>query len=161
MNILVGCLVFGMLSCAIFAILAKRLVASALWLTTLSALLSVLIYMMGASQIAVIELSVGAGLVTILLVFVVGIVGEEATAERPLIPRFVSWGFGLAALILLGLLTVPLVAAPPSASVSSLASLLWYDRSLDVLLQVLLIFCGVMGVLGLLPEGDTVPASRA
>ena len=157
MSILVGCLAFGLLCCAVFAIRARRLVASSLWLAALSALLSVLIYMMGASRIAVIELSVGAGLVTVLLVFVVGIVGDEAEVEKPLIPSVVSWGFGLAALVLLGVLTVPLAVAPPPASQSSLASLLWQDRALDVLLQVVLIFCGVMGVLGLLPEGAVSP----
>jgi NADH:ubiquinone oxidoreductase subunit 6 (subunit J) len=157
MQILVGCLALGMLSCAILAVRASRLVVSSLWLAALSALLAVLIYAMGASRVAVIELSVGAGLVTVLLVFVVGIAGDEAAAGRPLIPRFVSWGLGLAVLVLLGWFTVPLVAAPPPASEPSLASLLWEGRALDVLIQVVLIFCGVMGVLGLLSEA--VPAT--
>jgi uncharacterized MnhB-related membrane protein len=152
MGILIGCLAFGMLSCAILAIRASRLVVSSLWLAALSVLLAVLIYVMGASRVAVTELSVGAGLVTVLLVFVVGIAGDEAAAGKPLIPRFVSWGLGLAVLILLGWFTVPLVTAPAPASQPSLASLLWKGRALDVLIQVVLIFCGVTGVLGLLSE---------
>jgi hypothetical protein len=64
----------------------------------------------------------------------------------------VSWGLGLVALILLGWFTVPLVVPSPPSSQPSLASLLWKDRALDVLIQVVLIFCGVMGVLGLLHE---------
>jgi uncharacterized MnhB-related membrane protein len=141
-----------MLVCAVMAIRANRLVVSSLWLAALSALLAVLIYAMGASRVAVIELSVGAGLVTVLLIFVVGIAGDEATGGKPLIPRAVSWGLGLVALILLGWFTVPLVAPSPPSSQPSLVSLLWKDRALDVLIQVVLIFCGVMGILGLLSE---------
>jgi NADH:ubiquinone oxidoreductase subunit 6 (subunit J) len=167
MQILIGCLAFGMLACAVMAIRASRLVVSSLWLTGLSALLSVLIYAMGASRVAVIELSVGAGLVTVLLIFVVGIAGDEATGGKPLVPRVVSWALSLGALALLGWFAVPLVAPPPPSSQPSLAGLLWKDRALDALIQVVLIFCGVMGVLELLPEAAVAavagrkPASQA
>jgi NADH:ubiquinone oxidoreductase subunit 6 (subunit J) len=156
MQILVGCLAFGMLACAVMAIRASRLVVSSLWLAGLSVLLAGLIYAMGASRVAVIELSVGAGLVTVLLIFVVGIAGDEAAGGKPLVPRAVSWGLGLVVLALLGWFTVPLVAPPPPPSQPSLASLLWKDRALDVLIQVVLIFCGVMGILGLLSEAAIV-----
>jgi NADH:ubiquinone oxidoreductase subunit 6 (subunit J) len=142
MQILIGCLALGMLACAVMAVRASRLVVSSLWLAGLSALLAVLIYAMGASRVAVIELSVGAGLVTVLLVFVVGIAGDEAASGKPLVPRAVSWGLGLGALALLGWFTVPLAVAPPPSSQPSLASLLWKDRALDGLIQVVLIFCG-------------------
>jgi len=160
MQILIGCLALGMLACAVMAIRANRLVVSALWLAALSALLAVLIYTMGASRVAVIELSVGAGLVTVLLAFVVGIAGDEAAGGKPLIPRFVSWGLGVVVLVLLGWFTVPLVVPPPPSSQPSLVSLLWNGRALDVLIQVVLIFCGVMGVLGLLTEAAVATAAE-
>jgi uncharacterized MnhB-related membrane protein len=156
MEILYGCLVCGMVACAILAIWTSRLVVSALWLAALSALLAVFIYLLGAARVAVIELSVGAGLVTVLVVFAVGIVGEEAADQSPVVPRLVSWGLGLGVLVLLGWFVVSLAPAPPPASEPSLASLLWEGRALDVLIQVVLIFCGVLGVLALLAEA--VPA---
>jgi hypothetical protein len=42
-------------------------------------------------------------------------------------------------------------ATPPSAS-DSFSTVLWEERSLDVLLQIALIFAGVLSVLGLLAE---------
>jgi NADH:ubiquinone oxidoreductase subunit 6 (subunit J) len=152
MQILVWSLALGMLACAVMAIRASRLVVSSLWMAGLSVLLAGLIYAMGAYRVAVIELSVGAGLVTVLLIFVVGIAGDEATGGKPLVPRAVSWGLGLVVLALFSWFAVPWVAPPPPSSQPSLASLLWKDRALDVLIQVVLIFCGVMGILGLLSE---------
>jgi hypothetical protein len=36
------------------------------------------------------------------------------------------------------------------------SSILWKDRYLDILLQIAFIFCGVLGVLGLLSDGKPV-----
>ncbi|MHB1482597.1 MAG: hydrogenase subunit MbhD domain-containing protein, partial [Bellilinea sp.] len=57
--------------CAILAVRASRLLVSALWLAATSALVALEMYLLGAPEIAVIELSVGAGLVTILFVFAI------------------------------------------------------------------------------------------
>ncbi|MDO9122475.1 MAG: NADH-quinone oxidoreductase subunit J, partial [Anaerolineaceae bacterium] len=67
----------GILACAILAISAKRLLISAIWLAVTSALVALMLFLLGAPQIAVIELSVGAGLVTVLFVFAINISGEE------------------------------------------------------------------------------------
>jgi uncharacterized MnhB-related membrane protein len=158
MEILYACLTLGMVACAILAIRSSRLLVSSLWLAALSALLAVFIYLLGAARIAVVELSVGAGLVTVLLVLAVGIAGDEAVAQKPLVPRLLSWGLGLAILGLLGWFVLPLVPAPSPASEPSLASLLWEGRALDILIQVVLIFCGVLGILGLLAQAVPVEA---
>jgi uncharacterized MnhB-related membrane protein len=152
-EIVYGVLIVAMVACAIVAIWANRLVVSSLWLAALSALLAVVFYLLGAFRIAVIELSVGAGLVTVLLVFAIGVAGEEAIPMKPLIPRAILWAAGLAIVFLLGRFVMTLVPASPVASEPSLASMLWQERPLDALIQVVLIFCGVMGVLGLLTEG--------
>ncbi len=160
MQVTYACVILGAVVCALLAIRAARLLAASLWLAALSALLAILFYLMGAARIAVIELSVGAGLVTVLLVFAIGIAGDEAVGQRPLIPRFVSWGLGLVALLLLGWFVVPLVPAPAPATEPSLASLLWEGRALDVWVQVILMFAGVLGVLGLVTEAVTVKATE-
>jgi NADH:ubiquinone oxidoreductase subunit 6 (subunit J) len=152
MVILYGCLGLAMVICAVVAISSKRLLISSLWLAALSALLAVFLYLLGATRVAVIELSVGAGLVTVLLVFVIGLIGEEAAIQKPLVPRPLALGMGAVILGLLGWFVARLAPAPPPASQPTLASLLWQDRALDVLIQVVLIFCGVLGVLGLLTE---------
>ena len=53
--------------CAYRALISKHLLPSALYLACVSALVSITLYLLGAYEVAVIELSVGAGLVTVLL----------------------------------------------------------------------------------------------
>ena len=62
---------------AILSIRSKRLITSALWLAGVSALLSVVFYLFGAHLVAVVELSVGAGLVTVLFAFAISVAGDE------------------------------------------------------------------------------------
>jgi uncharacterized MnhB-related membrane protein len=153
------CLTVGIIACAFLAIRSRRLVAASLWLAALSVLVALFMYLLGATRVAVIELSVGAGLVTVLLVFAIGIVSEESAPEKPLVPRPVSWGLGLVVAGLLGWLVFPPVIAPPPSAEPSLAGYLWEGRALDVLIQVVLIFCGVLGILRLLTEVATAEST--
>jgi uncharacterized MnhB-related membrane protein len=159
------CLVLGAVICAVLAIRATRLLAASLWLAGLSALLSVLFYLMGAPRVAAIELSVGAGLVTVLFVFAIGIAGEATVNQKALVPQPLAWGLGLLVFLLLSWFILPLIGAQAPVSEPSLATLLWEGRALDVWVQVILIFAGVLGVLGLLAEaavgGATYPGHGA
>ena len=76
----------GIILCAIQAIRVKKLIAEALWRAGCSGLTALLLYLLGAPEIAVIELSVGAGLVTVLFVFAINIIGDEAPVRMPAIP---------------------------------------------------------------------------
>ncbi len=80
----------GALGCAIMAIIAKKLLSSAIWLAGTSALVALLIYLLGAPEVAVIELSVGAGLVTVLFVFAINIAGDEPIKLRAIPPRWIE-----------------------------------------------------------------------
>ena len=143
----------ALLVCAFQAIWAKRLIVSALWLAGASSLVALLMYLMGAVQLAVIELSVGAGLVTVLFVFAINITGDQALSATPPIPRPVAWGMVLVPVCLLGWMILPSLNFPlPEFQEASLANVLWEDRALDVLLQIVLIFTGILGVLGMLSE---------
>jgi uncharacterized MnhB-related membrane protein len=141
----------GILVASVLAIVAKRLLISAIWLAVTSALVAVMIYLLGAPHIAVIELSVGAGLVTVLFVFAINIAGEESTRLHPQIPRQVAipavvLGFGLALVVVLR--SVGVISLPEA--LENISEILWDQRYLDLLLQIVLIFAGVLGVLGLL-----------
>jgi len=144
----------GILVCAILAIRSKRLLISAIWLAVTSALVALMFYMLGAVQVAVIELSVGAGLVTVLFVFAINISGEEGMNLKPVMPKPLAWGLVAIAAGLTIYLTVrdgglALVITATQES----PTILWASRYLDILLQIALIFTGVLGVLGLLSEG--------
>lgn len=147
-------LVTGIIFCALKAIQAERLLRSALWLAGVSALVATLLYELGAREVAVIELSVGAGLVTVLVVFVITLTGEEVQTARTLVPRPLAWCLIVLCLLLLGRLVLPLIAGQPSLPGASFTQTLWQERSLDTLLQIALIFAGVLTLLGLLAEDE-------
>ena len=149
------------LGCGIQAMRAKRLLAAALWLAGVSAAVATLMYSLGAYEVAVIELSVGAGLVTVLFVFAIALAGEEAMTAPVIVPRLLVLALVLGLLVVLGLgfreqLPVAsnqlLPAKGQPAEANDFAAALWQERGLDMLVQVGLIFAGVMGVLGLLAE---------
>lgn len=137
--------------CGIQAIRARRLIIAAVWLAAVSACTAGLLYAAGAFEIAVIELSVGVGLVTVLFVFAITAVGDPAGTAAPVVPMPLAWALiGVAVMLLAGML-IPM-AGESGAPVAPLAQTLWQDRGLDVLAQAVLIFTGVLGVLGLLSE---------
>ena len=76
---------------AVMALRAPKLISSALWLAGSSALVAILTYLLGAPEIAVIELSVGAGLVTVLFVFAINVAGDETISVQALIPKPLAW----------------------------------------------------------------------
>jgi len=141
------------LLCALQAIRAPRLLISALWLAGCSALLALSIALLGAPEVGVVELSVGAGLVTVIFVFAISVAGEESVGTTSIVPRPLAWVLLGLFLFLLIWLTLPglLLPAAPRDALPFLRAL-WDARSLDTVLQVALIFSGVLGSLGLLAE---------
>lgn len=146
-------IIAGAIGCAIGAIVARRLLVSALWLAGTSALVALEVYLLGAPEIAVIELSVGAGLVTVLFVFAISIAGEENLNTRSIFPLPAAWGLVSLSLVLLAILVLPRVGLQlPIPGIEQFSAVLWEKRGLDVLLQIVIIFTGVLGVLGILAD---------
>lgn len=142
----------GAIFCAYRAIVSKKILSATIYLACISALVSAVIYMLGAAQVAVMELSVGAGLVTVLLVYAVSVVGDDAMDPPSVIPKPLAFGLvGLVAM-LMGIMVFPAVPVYFERGSLNLAVSLWQSRVLDVWIQIALIFSGVMGVLGLLSE---------
>ncbi len=149
-------LLAGAIFCAYRATVSKRILSSTLYLACISALTSVVIFMLGATQVAVMELSVGAGLVTVLMVYALSVVGEDALDPASMIPKPLALGLVGAVTILLGWMVYPAIQVTIATGDVDLASVLWQSRVLDVWIQIVLIFSGVMGVLGLLSERTPV-----
>src|SRR5690349_21974137 len=80
-------LLLGAVFCAYRAIVAKRILSATIYLACISALTSAVIYLLGAAQVAVMELSVGAGLVTVLLVYALSVVGDDSMDPASVIPK--------------------------------------------------------------------------
>ncbi len=150
-------LVIGAIASALFAIRARRLIVSALWLAGCSALVSIIFYVIGAREVAVIELSVGAGLVTVLFVLAISVAGEEKIDLRSFVPKPIAWVLIIGSMGLLALMVIPSIGAVPSTTEPSFSVVLWQQRGLDALVLSGLIFAAVVGLLGLLAEAK-VPA---
>lgn len=146
-------ILIGILVCAFQAIRSTRLLVAAIWLAGTSALVALMMYLLGAYQIAVIELSVGAGLVTVLFVFAINIAGEEPIPAISIIPKPIAWFFVLIAVGLLGWQLLPMFNINiTSWQNSGFQEMVWINRKMDLYLQTLLIFAGVISMMGLLSE---------
>jgi NADH:ubiquinone oxidoreductase subunit 6 (subunit J) len=139
--------------CAIKAVHAVHLLHAALWLAGVSVAVTLMLYLVGAYPLAVIELSLSVGLITILLVFAISMVG----ADSPDVPvtRWFNWPLLLAMLFLVIGLTIPLLAYPTNSDEASFSTVFWQHREADIVAQIALILAGVLGVLGLLAEVET------
>lgn len=153
-------LVLMMIVCAIQAIRTKHLLTSALWLAGVSALISLTLYSLGAAQVAVIELSVGAGLVTVLFVFAINIASDEEPNKKSVIPAWLTWGLAGLVVVLLAWLALPVESLGVPVPELSFTSVLWEQRGLDVMVQIVLIFAAVLGLLNILGETETVDETQ-
>ena len=153
-------LALGAAFCAYRAMISRHLLPSALYLAGVSALATVTLYLLGAYEVAVIELSVGAGLVTVLLVYALSVVGEDVFDPTSIIPKPLAFLLvaGIGGLVVW--MAYPVATHPNVNGEGLLADVLWKQRALDVWVQVALIFSGVMGVLGLLSEKAHQPEAQ-
>lgn len=148
--LVIGCVIF-----AYRTMVSQRILVSTLYLAGISAMVSIMLYMLGAYQVAAIELSVGAGLVTVLLVFAISVVGDDAYDPPSIIPKPLAMILVAGVAILLGLLALPVAAKHTGVGAVQLSGILWEQRVLDVWIQMALIFSGTLGMLGVLAEGKS------
>ena len=147
-----SCVLVIILICTVLSIRTKLLLAAALWLAVTSAAVAAFLFALGAHEIAVIELSVGTGLVPVLFVFATSMMGGASSFPASIIPKPLAYGLALGCAALLGAMVLPLVeaAAPTTSDLQPFGAILWEDRGLDILAQMALIFAGVLSVLNLL-----------
>ena len=139
------------------AVFLKDLVRAALSLAFMSALLAVLLYRLNSPYAAVFELSVVAGLITVLFVSTIALTREEEDRESSSWPLYVFvLGLLLFGLIDLSIMKALFGAVPPGVGnvAKSFGDTLWGFRALDMVGQIAVIFGGVFGVLALLRDTE-------
>ena len=139
------------------AVFLKDLVRAALSLAFMSALLAVLLYRLNSPYAAVFELSVVAGLITVLFVSTIALTREEEDRESSSWPLYVF----VLGLLLFGLIDLSIMKSlfsivPPGTgnAAKSFGDTLWGFRALDMVGQIAVIFGGVFGVLALLRDTE-------
>jgi NADH-quinone oxidoreductase subunit J len=150
-------LLIMMVGFAALAVFLKDLVRAALSLAFMSALLAVLLYRLNSPYAAVFELSVVAGLITVLFVSTIALTREEEDKEPSSWPLYVF----VLGLLLFGLIDISIMKSlfgtvPPGDGnvAKSFGDTLWGIRALDMVGQIAVIFGGVFGVLALLRDTE-------
>ena len=151
--ILQTALLIGLVIFAALAILLRDLLKSAIALAVASLLLGIIFFRMNAPYAGVFEISVVAGLITVLFVLTIALTktGEEVRESKlvnvafPVV--FVAF-IVIDAVVMKGLIgKIPALAA--GAETGSFGDVLWKARTYDLVGQIAVILAGVFAVLAL------------
>jgi len=156
--ILQTALLIGLVLFSVLAIALKDLLKSAIALAVSSLLLGIIFFRMNAPYAGVFEISVVAGLITVLFVLTIALTksGDEVRESR-----LVNWAFPavfvvflvIDALVMKSLLgRVPALAS--GAETGAFGDVLWKGRTLDLVGQIAVILAGVFAVLALFRKRD-------
>jgi NADH-quinone oxidoreductase subunit J len=143
------------------------LLRAAIGLAFVSVVLTLLMFEMGAPLAAVFELSVCAGLITVIFVSTISLTKrqkpvEAAASLRSHARRFrpaVIFAAAAALPLLLGKPLLDGISHPPPA-LETVREVLWGARRMDLLGQLVMIFVGVFGVVILFREEKKKEAGR-
>ena len=148
--------------CALWAVMATDILKSALALALTSVFLSVVIFLLGSPMAAIFELSVCAGLITVVFISAISMVkpeghtrGEDIDYRRKRsLKKYIPLPVILAAAcILLWLNRVDFPAFQlADASPGDWVKVMWDERRVDLAGQAIMILVGVFGVVVLFKE---------
>ena len=156
-----------MLASAVWAVVTSHLIRAAVGLALTSAVLTLVLFILKAPMAAVFELSVCAGLITVVFISVISLTkpASDIEAREIKMQRIKRFIFLPVFLVLAGwLLSVKALHlgshdALPAES-ATVQEVLWFTRRFDLIGQILVILAGVFGVIVLFKtkqsiDGDT------
>jgi NADH-quinone oxidoreductase subunit J len=151
-------LLAAMVLAAVATVATARLMRSVIGLAVTSAVLTVFMFRMEAPYAAVFELSVCAGLIPAIFLSTIGLT-QRLTPEGLEARRRDKWRrFWLLPIILVLIVIAasqmhpaPELPALP-ARVADVRAVMWYERHLDLLAQVVILLAGAFGIVVLIKE---------
>lgn len=154
----VGILIL-MIIAALWTVMARSLIRAAIGLALTSAILTIVMFRLGSPLAAVFELSVCAGLISVLFVSTISLTDpltaqEKVQATKDKLHKFKYLIFIIIALGIFFILSrVRLnLTLPPAHSNEDARVVLWHFRHLDLLGQIIILLTGVFGVVILFKE---------
>jgi NADH-quinone oxidoreductase subunit J len=145
-------LLVGLVAFSVLAVLSRDLLKSAISLAVASIFLALVFFGMGAAYVGVFEVSVVAGLITVLFITAIALTrhdGEVAESRR----HWIVFPLFFLALAVIDVLVMKRllgqVPAIQGAESGSFGQVLWNQRTFDLIGQVGVIFAGVLAVLAL------------
>ncbi len=151
-------LLIGLVLASALAVLARDLIKAAISLAVASLLLGIIFFRMNAPYAGVFEISVVAGLITVLFILTIALTKTEGEVRES---KTVLWAFPIVfvlflvidALVMKGLMDkVP--ALPGAAESGAFGDVLWKQRTFDLVGQLAVILSGVFAVLALFRKGN-------
>lgn len=145
---------------SLLTVMIKDLLRAVIALALASACLTIVMFMLNAPLAAVFELSVCAGLITALFVSIISLAKpltpEEETLETgKRIKRYIYLPFILIIVTLLFMFIKPglnfNIYSSPVSNIS-VQDVIWKQRMLDIMGQIIIILAGVLGVVILFKE---------
>lgn len=155
-------LILALLTAGLWTVMTSDLLRSAIGLALTSAILTLILFVLGGPLAAVFELSVCAGLITVVFISTISLTKPETAAivaaDRlrrllrfvflPVILAVVGWYVSAANLH-------PVHLAPPAPGPGAdVRHMLWFARRFDLVGQILVILAGVFGVVVLFKKRD-------
>jgi NADH-quinone oxidoreductase subunit J len=144
---------------AVWAVMTRSLLMSAIALAITSVILSVIIFMLGSPLAAVFELSVCAGLITVIFVSTMSLTKPVTRAElkQQTKKRIKRYWYMPVILVLVGLGCWLWMASPDLKILSpypesDVRNVMWKFRQTDILGQIIILLAGVFGVVVLFKE---------
>jgi len=145
-------LMIGLVTFSILSVLIQDLLKAAISLAAASIFLAVIFFRMNAAYAGVFEVSVVAGLITVLFITAIALTrGDEKVRESKyhllVFPLFFLALIAIDILVMKNLLgRIPAVTSPETGT---FGEILWQQRSFDLIGQIGVIFAGVLAVLAL------------
>jgi NADH-quinone oxidoreductase subunit J len=152
-------LLIGMLMSALWTVLSRKLIFSAIGLAIVSIFLTMLMFNLGSPLAAVFELSVCAGLITVIFISAISLTkpmpeNEEEEWKKERVGRYWMLPVMLLAVVIVFFVVkmnfVPTLPVP--GSLTDVREVLWNTRLFDIIGQALIILTGVFGVVVLFKE---------
>ncbi len=151
-------LLVGLVLFSVLAVALRDLLRAAISLAVASLLLGIIFFRMNAPYAGVFEISVVAGLITVLFILTIALTnaGEEVRESKLVnivFPLFFVVFIVIDGLVMKSLLAkVPALASP--AESGGFGDVLWKGRTLDLVGQIAVILAGVFSVLALFRKRD-------
>jgi NADH:ubiquinone oxidoreductase subunit 6 (subunit J) len=146
-------LLVGLVAFSVAAILVRDILKAAICLAAASLLLGILFFVMKAPYIGAFEISVVAGLITVLFMVTIALTKAEDDIRES---KLAAWAFPLffAVFLIIDVLVMKsLIGKIPTQTTAaeggSFGEALWKGRTFDLVAQIGVIFAGVFAVLAL------------
>jgi NADH-quinone oxidoreductase subunit J len=147
-------LLAALLVAGVCTVMISDLLLAAIGLAVSSAILTLILFHLGGPLAAVFELSVCAGLITVVFIATISLTKADSCEDErweklrilkrfvflPLVVAIIGWRLAVAGI------HAERIAAPLSGEVEGVRQALWSMRRLDLLGQILIILAGVFGV---------------